>query len=328
MSAVLGAQSAPGLRVGIGDDAAAWDPSPGSTTVATADVLVEGVHFDLATTSWRDLGWKALAENVSDVAAMGCQPRYALISLTLADAEVGDVEDLYRGLAECANRFGCVVVGGDVVRGPCLLISVALVGESLPAEPGRRAPLLMRSTAVPGDRIAVSGPLGASAAGLRVLQSARPMVEKLAGPLRAAHTRPMPKVEAGLALVRAGVRCAIDVSDGLVADIGHICEQSGVHAEIEIAHVPVAAEAEECFGNDALAMALSGGEDYQLACAGPPPLLAKASELLVAQGEPPLIEIGRVVAAEPGRRRVRLVGPGSERVASVGAGWDHFGAVR
>src|SRR5438309_1643085 len=125
VTALLDQNGGPSLLVGVGDDAAAWVPTPDTITVATTDALVEGVHFDLATTGWVDLGWKAMAENVSDVAAMGCQPRYALIALGLPpDPAVADVEDLYRGIAACAANYGFAVVGGDVVRAPRVVIHV------------------------------------------------------------------------------------------------------------------------------------------------------------------------------------------------------------
>src|SRR5207244_1279802 len=128
LAGVLGPPRVPGLLLGIGDDAAAWRPTPGSVTVATMDALVQGVHFDLATTSWTDLGWKAIAENVSDVAAMGCGSRYALVALALPiDVDPADVEALYSGMRECADAYGCAVVGGDTVSAPLVVISVTLI---------------------------------------------------------------------------------------------------------------------------------------------------------------------------------------------------------
>jgi thiamine-monophosphate kinase len=315
------------LTIGIGDDAAAWLPSPGTTTVATADGLVEGVHFDLTTTSWHDLGWKALAENVSDVAAMGCQPRYALIVLGAgAHHAVEDLEALYRGLNECAAAFGCVVVGGDVVRSPCLSISVTLVGESQPAGEAEEPLLLRRSSAQPGDVLAVTGPLGGSAAGLRLLSDARaepPVWTAGERALLCAHRRPQPRVGAGLALVNAGVRCAIDVSDGLVADVGHLCERSGVDAEIDADRVPVHPAARERFGEAAVDMALTGGEDYELVCAAPAAVLARASALLAHGGEPRLVVIGEVVSQRESQPAVR-VRRGGRLLAVPQGGYQHF----
>ncbi len=294
------------LKIGIGDDAAAWVSEPNTMTVATVDALVEGVHFDLATTSWLDLGWKALAENVSDVAAMGCQPRYAFVALGLpASTPLAGVEDLYRGMGECAQRYACVVAGGDVVRSPCVMLSVTLIGASRPSAGAPEDRLLQRSRARPGDVIAVTGPLGGSAAGLRLLQGgwhsaggeghADDAREKAELRLVTIHRRPMPRVAAGQALVEAGIRCAIDVSDGLVADVRHICEQSGVDARLVADQVPIHPAAEARFGGEALDLALTGGEDYELVCVGPPALIAAASERLVADGEAALTTIGWIM---------------------------------
>jgi thiamine-monophosphate kinase len=335
LSRVLGRPSAPGLLLGIGDDAAAWQPTPGAVTVATADALVQGVHFDLATTSWSDLGWKALAENVSDIAAMGCAPRYALVALALpADTNQADVEALYAGMRECADAYGCAVVGGDVVSAPTVMISVALIGESAPQEVGGNVepPLLTRSAAHAGDVLAVTGPLGASAAGLRVLADlgARGQApsgtgdESMIVELIQAHRRPTPRVAAGLALVRAGVRSAIDVSDGLVADVGHICERSGVDAEIDAERVPIHPGVVAQFPGDALDLALTGGEDYELVCAGPGDAVRHACDLLRAAGDPELTLIGEVVARHGERPEVRVRAANGEAMPLRDAGYQHF----
>lgn len=327
--------------LGIGDDAAAWYPTPETITVATSDALIEGVHFDLNTTSWADLGWKALAENVSDIAAMGCQPRYGLVALGLPPgALASDAEALYEGVAQCAEAYGCHVVGGDVVRAPCVVLQVTLIGESLPiaTAPDRR-PLLERSRARAGDMLAVTGPLGGSAGGLRLLQRQRQagrsqpsalspqhsdlgMSEKAI--LVRAHLRPQPRVQAGLVMIEAGMRCAIDVSDGLIADVGHICERSGVDAEIDTARVPIFPEALACFGAESLDLALSGGEDYELVCAGAEASIARASERLVARGNPPLVPFGRVVEQVGPAPAVRVRDEqGDIRSIEVG-GYQHF----
>jgi thiamine-monophosphate kinase len=326
LSRVLGPPSAPGLLLGIGDDAAAWRPTPGCVTVSTADALVEGVHFDLATTSWSDLGWKALAENVSDIAAMGCEPRYALVALALPrDTGPADVEALYGGMRECADAYGCAVVGGDVVSAPTVMISVSLIGESLPAEGEDEPPLLTRSAARPGDALAVTGPLGASAAGLQILARATgPNNSALELAAATAHRRPTPRVAAGLALVRAGVRCAIDISDGLIADVGHICERSGVDALIDADRVPLHPAAEEVFADAALEVALTGGEDYELACAAPRAVLLKANELLRAAGEPELTIIGEIIQQQGGEPEVRVRNPAGETMQLGETGYQHF----
>ena len=326
----LGQTSTPDeILISIGDDAAAWLPASGTITVATTDALVEGVHFDLATTSWVDLGWKALAENVSDIAAMGCLPRYGLLALGLPPTHLAsDAEALYRGVAECARAFHCQVIGGDIVRSPCVILQVTLIGESLPMsmDQGRR-PLLERSRARPGDVLAVSGPLGGSAAGLRLLMqggSVSDAADDAEHVLVRAHQRPQPRVDVGLALVESGIRCAIDVSDGLVADVGHICERSGVDVEIDAQRVPILPEAQARFGDAALDLALSGGEDYELACAGDAVSIARASALLVAQAGRPLVPIGVVTRQVGASPAVRVRGnDGVLRRVDV-RGYEHF----
>ena len=314
------------LLHGIGDDAAAWRQSPDRLMTATTDSLVEGVHFDLNTTTWRDLGWKALAENLSDIAAMGCEPRYALVGLGLPrDTAVADVEELYAGMQECAEAFGCSVVGGDTVSAPAVFVHVTVLGESIPIT-GQDEPLLTRSAARPGDVLAVTGPLGGSAAGLALLQlegTANPPAQP--AELLQAHRRPVPRVTAGLTLVRSGVRCGIDVSDGLLADVGHICDCSGVDAEIDLARVPIHPRALDHFGEAAVEMALGGGEDYELACAGPEALIADASARLQAQGEPPLTVIGSITARIGDAPEVRIRMADGGVAAPRTRGYEHFG---
>ena len=292
------------LVVGIGDDAAAWQPTPGTLTVATTDALIEGVHFDLSTTSWADLGWKALAENVSDVAAMGCRPRYALIALGLPDGvAVGSMEELYRGLQECATAFGCHVVGGDVVASPSVIISVTLLGESLPTSRGDDAPPCLGGQRLARRCDSNHGP--ARRFGRRLAYPPRRHAPPRCGHRRASPSPLAPDAprRGGLALVEAGVRCAIDVSDGLVADVQHICERSGLDAEIQAESVPVHGAARAVFSGASLDMALSGGEDYELVCTGSAQTLARASDILVSRGEPPLVTLGRIVDRAWGLQR-------------------------
>ncbi|MBI4212926.1 MAG: thiamine-phosphate kinase [Chloroflexi bacterium] len=323
LSGVLGSQTDEPLLHGIGDDAAAWRQSPDRLMTATSDSLVEGVHFDLRTTSWRDLGWKALAENLSDIAAMGCEPRYALIGLGLPrETAVADVEALYAGIRECAEAFGCAVVGGDTTEAPLLVLHVTVLGESIPVV-GEGEPLLTRAAARPGDVLAVTGPLGASAAGLKLLQSGD--ASEAPGELLRAHRRPQPRVHAGAILVRAGVRCGIDISDGLLADVGHICERSGVDAEVDLARVPVHPLARTRFGKAAVEMALVGGEDYELVCAGSESALSDASVQLRARGESALTILGSIVKCSGDRPEVRVLQPdGRLWTRTEATGYQHF----
>ena len=196
---------------GAGDDCAWWQSAAG-TTVVTSDALVEGVHFRLEWTDWRSLGHKMIAVNLSDLASMGCAPRVAIVTLALTGDElVADLEDLYRGAGALAEIYGVVIAGGDIVRtsGP-IMFSVTAIGE----QPAGQSPM-QRSLAVPGDIVLVSGTLGASAAGLHLLQHPLPNATT-AGLLIAAHTRPAPRVSLGQALIAAGVRCCMDLSLSLI----------------------------------------------------------------------------------------------------------------
>jgi thiamine-monophosphate kinase len=248
--------------LGIGDDAAAWTPAPGKLAVATTDMLIEGIHFRLDWTTPRDLGWKSLAVNLSDLAAMGARPGHALISLALLPGQAQLAEELYDGVRDLAARTGTQVVGGDTVRTPGpLIINVALIGD---ADPDR---LLRRDAAEPGDLLVLTGPVGASGAGLALLLADGPaaLTRPGAAPLLAAHHRPVPQLAVGAALAELGLRCAIDVSDGVASEARHLARASGVAVEIDVDSLPLPGEAVALFGRErALEMALSGGEDYQL----------------------------------------------------------------
>jgi thiamine-monophosphate kinase len=329
---------AQGLKVGIGDDAAVWAPTPATWNVITTDALIENVHFRLRTTSWYDLGWKSLAVNLSDVAAMGAQPRYAVVSLGVpGDVAVSAVEEFGRGLAAVGARYGTALVGGDTVAAPCTTISVTVVGETAPAPPGEPPPLLQRRAGRVGDAVAVTGHLGASAGGLRLLEAdeaaagsdALSMVPSAspesaaAEALRAAHLRPMPRVAAAAVLLAQGVRCAMDVSDGLLGDAQRLADASDVGVVLEAARVPVAPTLARLFPADALALAMGGGEDYELLCAGPNAVLAAAAAALAARGEPPLTVIGRLVAPPAAGPRVQVVDAQGRPLPLTG-GYVHF----
>ena len=272
----------PADGLGIGDDAAAWMVGAGALLVATTDMLVEGVHFRLDWTSPRDLGWKALAVNLSDLAAMGATPGRALVSVALLPGQTAIVEEMYDGLSELGRLTDTRVVGGDTVRssGP-LVVNVALLGE---ADPGR---LLRRDGAAPGDLLAVTGAVGASAAGLALLLEADP--ERLARPeatqLLAAHHRPNPRLAAGRTLASMGLRCAIDISDGVASEAWHVARSSGVEIALDTDRLPLHPGAVALFGREkARQLAVAGGEDYELLFAVPEARLAEVETALGEQG--------------------------------------------
>ncbi|MBI4216836.1 MAG: thiamine-phosphate kinase [Chloroflexi bacterium] len=300
------------LLLGIGDDAAAWRPGQG-VELATTDTLVQGVHFTIGFGSWVDLGWKALAVNISDLAAMGGLSRYCLVTLGLPpDAEVEWITDLYQGMAEAARQYDVGIVGGDIVRSPVVFVTVALMG---PAPEGK---LLTRSAARPGDQIAVTGYVGSSAAGLRMMQKHLVLEERAVGYLRQAHLRPQPRVAEGRLLVAQGVKSAIDISDGLLGDLAHICEASGVGARLYLEKVPSHPWVQAAFGDEALRLALSGGEDYELLFTAPAEMVRAVQEAASL-----LITVLGEITPEP-RGRVVLVDAEGQEVSPQELGWDHL----
>jgi thiamine-monophosphate kinase len=271
---------APGV-LGIGDDAAAI-LLPAGWLVTTTDAVVAGVHADLDLTGLDDLGWKAIAVNVSDIAAMGARPLQAVI--TVVGPPDTDLDRLYQGIAEAARRYECPVVGGDLANGPGLVVSVAMTGTVPDGEPVRR------TGARPGDGIYVTGSLGLSAAGLRMLRKG----EKESSLAVAAYRRPTPEVAAGEAARLAGATAMIDISDGLAADLGHLADASGVGLALDEVPVGEGATLEE---------AVAGGEDYVLAFTAPSdPSAAFAERGLAAPvriGTATAVPAERLLAGQP-----------------------------
>ena len=303
------------VEVGIGDDAAAWT-YPESKVVGTTDAMVEDIHFIVGKMPWRELGWKALASNLSDVGAMGCSPTFALVTLGLrGDLPVAGLVEMYGGMMDVLELSGGAIVGGDVVRSDTFFVSVALEGS---AEAG--ANVLRRNCARPGDAIAVTGHLGCSAGGLRLIldEWVAQRVDLAAQcHLSSAHYRPIPRVAEGLALRRLGVRCAMDVSDGLTADLAKICVASRLAARIEVGRIPADEYLKSSFPSDWLQLALGGGEDYELVfCASD----ATMEEVIGELGSSVSV-IGRMVDDEPG---VTVVGDDGTEVIVGSSGWDHF----
>ncbi len=306
-----------GLLLGIGDDAAVWTPTPGTRVVATTDALVEGVHFDLRFTSWRDLGWKALAVNVSDAAAMGATPRFALVTLGLSRGRsLEELESLYHGLADHAARFAVQVVGGDVVSSPTTFLSVALLAEA-------GAHLLRRDAARPGDQVAVTGTLGDAAGGLRLLLAGRQPRTEAERELVRRHNRPEPRVPEAALLRDSGVRCGMDLSDGLLGDCARLARASGVQIELRLDAVPVSAALREVFGEEAAEIALAGGEDYELLVTGRAEVLRAAVERLRTAGLTPLSLVGQVRERSEGAEEVGVLDSRGERYTPRLRSWEH-----
>ena len=310
----LGEAAASDIVVPPGDDAAAWATGDG-LAVATIDALVEGTHFRGDTMATADAGWRAVTANVSDLAAMGAEPQYLLIAMLLGpDATLEGVDGLAQGIAEACLAQGVRVAGGDIVRAATTGLSIAAYGR-IAVGPGQAPALLRRDGARAGDRVAVSGTLGAAAAGLALIEAGRGDDPRAAALVRA-HRRPVARVALGRAAVARGVRCAIDCSDGLLQDLGHIAERSHVGIEIALAQVPVHAAAVELLdAQAALDLALGGGEDFELLLCGDGEVLAG-----LETADLPVTLIGRVVAEHPGE--VIAWAADGARYDPPSRGWD------
>ena len=312
LASVVGADAPPDLILGIGDDAAAWRAGD-QVLLATTDTLVEGVHFLPEFAPWADVGWKALAVNISDIAAMGGEPLFALVTLALPpETDVTDAEEIYAGLAECAEQFGLAIVGGDVVRAPQPSVNIALIGRT--QMEGKKAMLMRRDRAQAGDVIAVTGTLGDAAAGLWRLRKGAAHDE----PLVQAHLRPVPPLEAAQEAARTGIECAIDVSDGLLQDLAHICWRSGLGAVVEADSLPLSDDLRSAYPEDALALACTGGEDYALLVTGAEEVIEQLRENAAVS----ITVIGRMLEAEA--YIPRLLDASGDEIAMPSAGWDHL----
>jgi len=299
--------------IGIGDDTAAWR-SDASIQLATIDSMVQGVHFSLEITTWKELGWKSLAINLSDIAAMGGVPRYALVALALPEnAEVDDVAGLYEGMIELARQFRVAIIGGNVSRSPVVSVTITVLGGSLNNE------ILKRSTAKPGDTIAITGYPGSAAAGLEMLTKKLQFGAESATYLRSAFVRPKPRITEGQLLLKLGITTAIDTSDGLLADLRHVCEASGVGARVNIDRLPIHPAVSSNFGERARELALSSGEDYELLFTGS----AEIVDRVKAEMDYPVTAIGEITAGEPGKISL-LDADGRPVKIDKTTGWEHF----
>jgi thiamine-monophosphate kinase len=314
------------LRLGIGDDAAVWKVNPHHLSLLTTDMLVDGVHFRLAATSPQALGRKALAENLSDIAAMGGWPTVAVIALGLTDrVDETWVRGLYAGIASLAKEARCAIAGGDIVRAPVVTLGVTVVGEV------RRTHLRTRAGAKPGDIAAVTGPLGRSAAGLRLLDKTGTSVvlERSSSPdfatlLRAAYLEPTPRLREGRYLAsRRAVRALMDISDGLSTDATRMARASSVDIVLDAAALapdPAVAAAAQALGADGTDLVLNGGDDYELLAAVEPRAFQHIAAGFAKRFGRPLLRVGRFEAGA-GRAWIDRLG---KREVVAPAGYDHL----
>jgi thiamine-monophosphate kinase len=304
-----------GVLLGIGDDAA-WVKNSTGSCLITADLLLEGIHFRLQWTSLYALGYKSLAVNLSDIAAMGGIPAYLVVSLGIPSAfSVHDVDELYRGIRALAAKTGVSLVGGDTNAADSLLICICVIGHALYRP-------ITRSGAKVGDDIYVTGTLGDSALALKLLLSkqATPGDRAVAYLLSRLHL-PTPRLKAGALLSKERLsKAMIDVSDGLVQDLGHLCRASGVGALIQEDNVPLSSAYRSLAAKEGTRYALSGGEDYELLFCVRRKDRARL-EKLKRRLDVPITHIGHCVEARHG---VQVLGANQRTLRLSLKGHDHF----
>lgn len=295
--------------LGIGDDAAVLQPAPGQQLVVTTDLLVAGVHF-LPDVDPASLGHKALAVNLSDLAAMGAEPAWFLLNIALPSVDEKWLAGFCDGLFALARQYNVQLVGGDTSRGP---LTIAIEAHGF--VPAGQA--LTRSGARPGDRIFVTGTLGDAGLALRHRQGRLQLAAAELPACVKRMDRPMPRIEAGL-LLRAVAASAIDISDGLVADLGHILEQSNTGARIDLGRVPVSPAYRAHLHDAGWDLALANGDDYELCFTVPPEKLTALEK--IKSRFPDITEIG-IIESEPGLRIFDVAG---KPYVSKITGHDHF----
>jgi thiamine-monophosphate kinase len=308
------------LVVALGDDGAVFEVGQDKQVVVTTDMLIEGVHFRREWSDPYSIGWKAAAANLSDVAAMGGTPTFSVVAIAVTENDsVETTERMYDGFKDCQNRYDSRLIGGDTNRSQeQLIISVTQLAE---VTAGRA---MQRKGARPGDILLVTGDLGASATGLALLsEHGLARAEKVSKDLLRCHRRPQPRVVCGRAVAETGkVHAAMDISDGLVGDLKKLCAASNTGARIDTAALPISDDVRitaQMLGKDPIALALEGGEDYELLLAVAPKDVEEVMAAAQAVGTP-ITAIGEIVKAG-----FRIVAPnGEDDLPSEQAGWDHF----
>jgi thiamine-monophosphate kinase len=299
---------------GIGDDSAVLHPPMGKLQLVTTDMLVENVHFRLDIAEPFQIGWRSLAVNISDIAAMGGEPTYAFVSIGLPrETTVEFVDDLYSGMRKIAEAYSVDIVGGDTVFSPEVIINIALLGE-VEAEN-----LVLRSGAEVGDALVVTGDLGGSEAGLAILKRGLSMegTEK--------HLMPVPRAREGRLLAKSGyVTSMIDISDGLASEVRHICEASGTGARLYMSKIPISGnvyQVAEHIGKTPHDLALYGGEDFELLFTCQPDKVSLLAEDILKHCGTPLATVGRIVETS----HSMTVEDASGGIAPLEPrGYDHF----
>ena len=309
------------VTVGIGDDTASFVPRPDYELLVTCDCMVEGRHYLPAHTSFFDIGRRAMTLNISDIGAMGGEPLYALISLGLkAEVFVEEIEQMYRGFLAELSPLGASIIGGNLTQsGDGMFIDITLIGE---VEQGRA---IRRSGAKVGDAILVTGYPGQSAAGLQLLLLATNDSKLREHPLVKIYNTPSHRAPLGQAIGKAGCATAmIDTSDGFLGDLGHICEESGVGAELFIEKFPVSEDLREAalsLRRDPHDFFLGDSDDYELVITCKPQDVALLRSVVASCCPAPLTEVGRITGTP---REMNLVLPDGSKRTIKSSGWDHF----
>lgn len=305
---------------GIGDDCAVFGPYSGRVLLFTTDMLVEDIHFLKAKITPYQLGWKTIAVNLSDIAAMGGRPLFLLISLAIpAEMNIELIQDFYKGMKDICEHYEVNILGGDTVASPDkLVISVSLIGDAKENE------VLYRSGARPGDRIYVTGNVGDSSAGLKILKNEISPPKSIASHFIKIHNEPKPLIKTGRIIAASRLASAmIDLSDGLLSDLGHICKESGVGAILFRSKIPLSSELKLLASRvklNPIDLAFSGGEDYLLLLTVPKAKIKDFEILYKDKGSSPLYLIGEI-REEKGVRMVNDDGSIEEiRIR----GFNHF----
>ena len=303
-----------GVRIGIGDDAA-WVECKNRSFLITSDLLIEGVHFSLKWTSFYGLGYKTLAVNLSDLAAMGGSTAYLILSLGIpVDFKTEDVEEFYRGIRTLASRSGVALVGGDTSAAKRFFISASLVGHA-PYKP------ITRRGGKVGDDLYVTGTLGDSALGLKLLKKKGGRANKERGYLISRHRFPTARLKAGTTLAQKHLaRAMIDLSDGLLQDLSHLCKASSVGAVIWQEALPLSRAYRTFAGKKTPLYALTGGEDYELLFCLRPRDRSRLERVKKRLGVP-ITRIGKCVPSHEG---IKVINPKGEPLSISVTGYDHF----
>ncbi|MBD3182641.1 thiamine-phosphate kinase [Candidatus Poribacteria bacterium] len=300
--------------VGIGDDTAVLPFNGDKLQLVTTDMLIQDVHFRTTTATPEQIGWKSLAANISDIAAMGGEPTYAFISIGLPKTTTVEfVDKFYSGMNEIAKLYSVDIAGGDTVSSPQVIINIALLGEV------NKDNLILRSGAEVGDAVMVTGDLGGSMAGLEILE------HKLTFHDTEKHLKPIPRVNEGVLLARSGwVTSMIDVSDGLASEINHICKMSKTGASIQMKSIPLSQnvrQVSDIIGKNPYDFALFGGEDYELVFTCKPDKVQELKDMMDNEGNAEVTELGCIEDAD---KSVKIKDISGKIMQLSSKGYDHF----